>query len=119
MGEWQLLPLKYVMSQWDIMKGLHDAGKFMNVKSKPVGPVRDDWWNLRWVPIAHNGAGDLLSLDLEPAPGGHVGQVITFWHMDEKRERLSGDFHSWLQGFAEDLEKGKYKVEDGQLVMME
>jgi cell wall assembly regulator SMI1 len=119
MGEWQLLPLENVMSQWDIMKGLSDAGKFANVKSKPVGPVRDDWWNVKWVPLAYNGAGDLQCLDFDPAPGGAAGQMISFWHMDEKRERLSNDFRSWLQGFADDLEAGKYKVEDGTLNKVE
>src|SRR2546421_31964 len=82
MGEWQLLSLEDMVSQWKIMKDLVDAGKFDNVTSAPVGPVRADWWNLKWIPIAYNGAGDFYCLDLNPAPKGSIGQIISFWHMD-------------------------------------
>lgn len=116
MGDWQLLSLEDIASQWKIMQDLVAAGKFDNVSSTPIGPVRADWWNPKWIPIAYNGAGDLYCLDLDPAPKGNIGQIITFWHMDDKRERIAKSYQAWLQGFADDLDKGKYKVKDGRLV---
>ncbi|SRR5258708_25640677 len=116
-GEWQLLSLKDIVSQWEIMKDLFDAGKFNNVTSTPIGPIKTDWWNVKWIPVAYNGAGDLYCLDLDPALGGDVGQIISFWHMEDRRERLAKNFQEWLQGFADDLEDGKYKLEKGRLVI--
>jgi cell wall assembly regulator SMI1 len=117
LGEWELLSLEDMINQWNIMKKLVDAGKFTNVASKPIGPVKADWWNIKWIPITYNGAGDLYCLDLDPAPGGEVGQIISFWHMDEKRERLASNFREWLQRYADELENGKYTVEDEKLVV--
>jgi len=117
LGEWELLSLEDMINQWNIMKKLFDAGKFTNIASKPIGPVRADWWNIKWVPVAYNGAGDLYCLDLAPASGGEVGQIISFWHMDEKRERLASNFRNWLHRYADDIENGKYKVENGKLVI--
>ncbi len=116
LGEWQLYSLENMKSRWKILKKLFDAGE-LNAEATPIGPVRAEWWNPKWIPITHNGAGDLYCLDLAPAAGGEVGQIITFWHMDEKRERLANSLQDWLQSYAEDLENGRYTVEDGGLYL--
>lgn len=116
MGEWQLYSLTDMMSTWKMLKNLFDSGKF-DVEGTPIGPVRAEWWNPKWIPVADNRTGDLHCLDLDPAPGGELGQIITFWHMDEQRERLANNFQEWLQRYAEDLENGKYTVEDGGLYL--
>lgn len=115
--EWELLSLEYILDEWHIMKNLYDQGRFLDATSKPIGEVKSDWWNPKWIPIASNGAGDLVCLDLDPAVGGNIGQIISFWHMDEQREKLADNFKSWLQQFANDLENGKYKVKkSGELI---
>lgn len=116
MGEWQLLSLKNVLRQWDIQQKLLDDGSFDEARGKPVGPVRPDWYNARWVPIAYNGGGDLYCLDFDPASGGRQGQVVTFWHADDKRERIAESFGALLEAFADDLEQGRYQFENGMLV---
>jgi cell wall assembly regulator SMI1 len=118
MGEWQLLSLKNMVSQWKIMKKLVDDGKFEDAIAKPIGSVRADWYNPKWIPVAYNGAGDFHCLDLDPPPRGHVGQIISFWHMDEKRQMLAKNFSEWLETFANDLEAGKYKFQDGRLELV-
>lgn len=119
MGEWQLLSLKDIQIQWDGLKELFDAGQFANVQSEPIGRVQADWWNIKWIPLAYNGAGDLYCLDLEPASGGEVGQIISYLHIEEERECVADNFLSWLNGFANDLEVGKYTVVDGELLISE
>lgn len=104
MGEWQLLPMQVIMRQWQIMQDLIERGEFANVKSRPSDGIRDDWWNSKWIPLGYNGAGDFHCLDLEPSLGGEVGQIISFWHVDETREKLANNFREWLQQFADDLE---------------
>lgn len=116
-GEWQLLPLKNIASEWNIMKRLHDRGKFDKAKSKPKGPVLAEWWNPKWIPFAYNGAGDFYCLDLNPAQGGEVGQIITFWHMLDTREVVANGFRTWLSKFADNLEHSKYRIHEGRLVI--
>lgn len=117
MGEWQLLSLKNMVSQWKVMKKLVDKGKFDDAEVKTVGPVRADWYNLKWIPLAYNGAGDFQCLDLDPPPKGKAGQIISFWHMKDERKELANSYKAWLKGFANDLKKGKYKVKEEGLVL--
>ncbi len=115
MGEWQLLSLKDMVRQWKIMKKLVASGTFAESQARPVGAVKADWYNLKWIPVAYNGAGDLRCVDLDPPSRGKAGQIVSFWHTDDKRERLAPSFQAWMKEFADDLEHGNYKVEDGQL----
>jgi len=113
-GDWQLLPLKDMLRQWENLR--KSSNESADVKGEPHGPVRDDWWNPKWIPFAYDGAGDFYCVDLDPPSEGTVGQVISYWHVDEERERLAQSFQEWLKGYADDLEAGKYKVEEDGLV---
>jgi cell wall assembly regulator SMI1 len=107
MGEWQLLSLEDMTHQWKLMKDLSDTGVFMEAQGSPEGPVRPDWWNTKWIPVAYNGAGDLQCLDMDPAAGGDSGQLITFWHMNPNREVIADSFRTWLQGCIDSLANGR------------
>jgi cell wall assembly regulator SMI1 len=56
------------------------------------------------VPVASNGGGDALCVDLAPAPGGAVGQVITMSHESGERRRVAGSFAELLRRLAEHYE---------------
>jgi len=47
-------------------------------------------------------------LDLDPAPTGVVGQIITMWHDTPEREVVADSFAELLAQFAEDLENDLY-----------
>jgi len=112
LGSYSLLPLKKVVGRWETLTGLLSSGTFDEVRGKPRGPVRADWWNQRWVPIAANASGDLVCLDLDPPPGGAAGQVIEYLHDDRDRTVLAASLGAWLGEFATDLEVGRYNVYD-------
>ncbi|WP_156441033.1 SMI1/KNR4 family protein [Burkholderia sp. ABCPW 14] len=44
--------------------------------------IKDDWYNLKWIPFTHDGSGIRLCLNLDPAEGGTLGQVVRIWHDD-------------------------------------
>jgi cell wall assembly regulator SMI1 len=100
----EFLSTQTVFAQWQLWKGLHDAGRFKALHSSPAAGVRNDWWNPRWIPFTHDGGGNHLCLDLDPAAGGTVGQVITMWHDSGERAvqgRSFGEwFTRWWQGTA-------------------
>jgi cell wall assembly regulator SMI1 len=116
-GRWELLPLQAVLSNWKGQKELLDDGTYkerlddgtyVDTEATPVGPVRPVWWNEKWIPFADDGAGDSQCIDLDPADGGQVGQIVIYWHDQPKREWVAGSLSEWLARLADDLEAGKY-----------
>jgi cell wall assembly regulator SMI1 len=108
----RLLRLTEIRDAWAMMKELHDIGEFAGRKSEPARGVRHDWWHPGWVPIADNGGGDFLCLDLAPGKGGTAGQVIVFFHDLEDRPRLAKSVAAWLGALARGFESGKYVLDD-------
>ncbi|WP_322083910.1 SMI1/KNR4 family protein [Burkholderia sp. BCC1972] len=98
-----LLSSHEIIAQWRIWKGLVDGGDFDGMESEPDPGIGDDWYNLKWIPFTHDGSGNHLCVDLDPAEGGVAGQVIRVWHDDARRERIAGSFSEWLARVATSL----------------
>jgi cell wall assembly regulator SMI1/ankyrin repeat protein len=92
--------------EWQCWKELADSGEFANKESGPDIGIQDTWWHPGWVPIASNGGGDSICLDLAPTEEGRVGQVITMNHETAKRELLAPSFAQWLADWAKAVEGG-------------
>jgi cell wall assembly regulator SMI1 len=102
------LPLKEIVSEWKVWKGLLDEGDFKDARSEPDPGIRDDWWNASWIPITYNGCGDHHCVDLAPGPGGVAGQIIAMWHDDAARSLVAPSLGAWLRQYADGLERGTY-----------
>lgn len=113
-GAWEWLSLRAVEVQWTGMKRLLDAGK-LDAPAKADPGVQPLWWNAKWIPFAHNGAGDLQCVDLDPGASGLAGQIVTFLHADRDRVRQAASFREYLERFARDLESGAYVPHRGGL----
>ena len=111
-NDWDLLSLHRIKAEWELWKELLDGGEFSDYQSQPEAGVKNNWWNERWIPIAGDGAGNFLCLDLDPAPGGDVGQIITMWHDDAERVIIAQSFKDWLGTFAAGLESRKSSSQD-------
>jgi cell wall assembly regulator SMI1 len=111
-GTFQLLALENIRDEWSVWKDLLDAGDFDDARSEPDGPIVTDWWHPRWIPLTYNGGGDHHCLDLAPAPGGDVGQIIEMWHDDAARCVEARSFRAWLETYADELEQGHYSYSD-------
>jgi cell wall assembly regulator SMI1 len=108
-----LLPLAGIGAAWAMMKELHDIGEFEG--RKPRGATRgveSTWWSPKWVPIADNGGGDFFCLDLGPAKGGQVGQVIMFGHEGTAQRRVAWSFAEWMDKLAKQYKAGKISFEE-------
>ncbi|MEB4632965.1 SMI1/KNR4 family protein [Burkholderia contaminans] len=101
-GSDALLSAHEILAQWRIWKGLVDGGDFDGMESEPDPGIRDDWYNLKWIPFTHDGSGNHLCIDLDPAEDGFPGQVIRVWHDDARRERIAGSFSAWLVRVADE-----------------
>jgi cell wall assembly regulator SMI1 len=116
MGNWRLLKLEQIAREWTLQEQLSADGVFEDDECEHKDPIQPVWWNAQWIPIGSNSSGDFICLDLNPAPGGNVGQVISYWHTDPDRKVLANSFRDWLTKFADDLESGQYRVEEGWLL---
>jgi cell wall assembly regulator SMI1 len=96
-----------VAEQWTIWKDLLDGGNFEGVTSKPQKGIRNDWWNPKWIPITHDGGGNHLCIDLEPARGGRPGQIITMWHDSPERQLMYPNLTEWLEHILNGVESGE------------
>ena len=103
-----------VAGVWEMQAELLDGGDLAPNKAKAQAGIRAARWNTGWVPIAGNGAGDYFCVDLAPAKGGRVGQVIHVGHEGPKRTRLGTSVTDWLGRFAADLEAGAYRYEEDE-----
>ncbi|MCB9685710.1 MAG: SMI1/KNR4 family protein [Alphaproteobacteria bacterium] len=102
-GRWRLYALGEVPEAWRNLQEWSVVGG----AGVPTGPVRPVYLSPRWFPIGSDIDGDRLCLDLDPADGGHVGQLVEFLHDDSPRRVVATSFTAWLDSLADDLETGR------------
>lgn len=114
----ELYSLSSILEQWDCWRDLLEAGEFLEFESEPKGPIKTDWWNIKWIPLLGNRGGDHCCLDLDPPPDGQLGQIITMWHDIGAEEIIAPSFKKLLATLADDLNAGGYifSEEFGELV---
>lgn len=97
---WRLLPAQEVLDERSGMLHLMRAGEFQALETEHDRKVGGGWWREGWLPVASNGCGDLLCIDLDPGPKGKSGQIIEFIHDDALRRVVAASFEKWLQRVA-------------------
>jgi cell wall assembly regulator SMI1 len=122
LGKWRLLSLDQIEERWrelntfnENQKDAEDEFGDKEFETQTDPGIQEGWWRNAWIPIASNGSGDFLCVDLDPAPGGKRGQIISYLHADGSRKRVANSFGKWLGQFADDLERGAFIVSDGWL----
>ena len=74
------------------------------VTSQPDGAVRPVYFSDGWIPIATDGTGNGVAVDLDPGPAGTAGQLICFGADEPTRTVLADSplaFLDWLTGAIE------------------
>lgn len=108
------LSLEEMAMRWQswhvgLENGYFEGPDFVN---EPASGIKPDWFNNKWLPVSDNQNGDYIYIDLDPAQGGHVGQVIEFTR-DEGATRIIADsFRSWIEKIVCELETGVYRYDD-------
>jgi len=104
----ELLSTERIVDEWTVWKDLLDGGDFRGIESEPAQGIKNDWWNVKWIPITYDGAGNHYCIDLDPAEGGKKGQIIRMWHDTPERELIALSFEEWISTYVDMLEKGVY-----------
>lgn len=95
-GEFLLMPVAEIATAWAMWKELTDCGEFTGRVSNPGKGALAVWWSPGWIPFATDGGGDYLCVDVTPAKGGTVGQVIHLKHDGGDRPVLSKSLAKYL-----------------------
>jgi cell wall assembly regulator SMI1 len=108
----ELLSIGNIIYQSRLWKELLDSRVFEDENgpftSEPDRGIKNDWWNPLWIPFTHDGSGNHICIDLDPAPGGHVGQVIRMWHDSAGRELYAGSFSDYMGNYITRVEAGEF-----------
>lgn len=73
-----LSPTFKIIENWKFLQREFDPDDDLELDiEEAIKPV---FWNSKWIPIAENGGGDYLCIDMEPSETGVFGQVIYYWH---------------------------------------
>jgi cell wall assembly regulator SMI1 len=109
----ELLSTERILSEWTVWNDLLKGGDFDEARSKPNSDkMKSDWWNAKWIPFTYDGSGNHLCIDLDPAPGGKVGQIITMWHDDPERDVIAESFQAWFADYVGAVLRGEYAYSD-------
>jgi cell wall assembly regulator SMI1 len=103
-----LYPVSKAVRVRQTLVDLLDKGLGRDLEVLTEGPVRAVWWDRGWLPFVEDGGNNPGCVDLHPAAGGRVGQVIQFWSQNHLRSVLARSFRGWLGRFADALEEGGY-----------
>lgn len=109
-------PLDQVASQWqtwaDILHTDPDMNEPMPGSSNPPGAIQEFYFDLAWIPIAHDYGGNQLGIDLNPGPQGHKGQVINYGPDENDKYVLAPSLTDFLEWFYRELEAGNYRTDN-------
>lgn len=102
---WAFLSLEDIVSEWENWKELVDSKTFDGIFSEPDDGIKNDWYNLRWIPIGTDGGGNCICIDFDPDKNGLQGQVIEMWHESAERILNTSSFKHFIEKYVKDLEE--------------
>lgn len=102
------LAISQLQREWEIQNELLEGGDFEGCEPEECDPeIRNESWNAGWIPLAGNGGGDLYCIDMVPAEGGNVGQIISHNHETFNHKVVAKSFGEFLESLANRLESGE------------
>ena len=112
---YDFLSTQRALATWRGRNEMLDDGTFLDGRA----PADDSgeyfepvWWHRSWLPIAEDGCGNLICVDLAPGPAAVRGQIL-FWEMQTGPEASRArSINQWFEAFWTDLATGKEVVDE-------
>ncbi len=83
-----------------------------SISSFPQNKIKEDCYNPLWLPMATDGGGNFIALDLNPAQDGDYGQVISYGRDEQTMYVLATNFEDWLEFVTQNLRSNCEVLED-------
>ncbi|MBD2037899.1 SMI1/KNR4 family protein [Leptolyngbya sp. FACHB-321] len=107
----QFLPLESMIEMSETWQECTDEN-FSCAPEDIAEGIWNGWWHPHWLPFTYESNGACECVDLAPAAGGTVGQVITVEWQEAGRWLVAPSFRAYLETFAEALERGAYRFSE-------
>jgi len=113
----EFLSMERILEEWNVWKELLENDSFTDadddafVSDSDTG-IKNNWWNIHWIPFTYDGSGNHICIDLDPSVEGNYGQIIRVWHDDSARELLANSFKEWIEEYISQLENNEYIFSD-------
>lgn len=112
------LDTKTIAGEWRLLRDYD--GSSGGLEAVTTGPVKPHWTSRDWIPfVLIGGSTDHFCLDLDPAPGGTVGQVIHASPKDDRRRVLAPDVPAFLDLLASMVRDGRARRDEDELDVFE
>jgi len=102
----EFLSTHRIIEEFNIWKNLLHSELQGKLSTADEG-VKNDWYNINWIPFTSDGCGNHYCFDLSPSPTGKKGQIITLWYESSERELVSGSFAQWFEEYVKELFTGE------------
>ena len=99
---WQILAELLQDDEWAHQTPYYFTEEAVRLGSQP-GPIQPIWWHPRWIPVAADRGGNLSCMDLAPALGGTMGQMIDWDHECGPVDVLFPSFTHLLTALANEM----------------
>jgi cell wall assembly regulator SMI1 len=111
-GGQSFLSLEHCLLTWGAMVKVGEDFARTGETGEQEGPIKPGHWNRLWIPYTENGCGDHLFIDLDPAEGGTVGQIVDWWHECARSTYQSPSLCEWLNEVVTEIRNGVYHFGD-------
>ena len=108
-GNWDLLSCDRIADAHAALQRQEQKGILGESKDGLVKPV---WWNPKWIPFMESPAGDFHCVDLDPTLKGEAGQIVTWFHDAEFRNRKAESLTAYFAEYLSDLRSEYYELEE-------
>jgi cell wall assembly regulator SMI1 len=112
-----LSSLQAIEDDWLRWQKVSQECGFESTIAEPKGPIKPQQWNPRWLPVTDACNGNAFCIDLDPAPGGTLGQIFWYDRVYGPIQVIAGGFGEWLEQYAVNLESGNFEFDsDGEFI---
>ena len=110
-----------IYEQWMTWQELaeEDFATEITGASYPHNAIKPTYINLKWIPFAHDGAGNHLGIDLDPGVAGVMGQVINFGTDENNKFVLAPSLKDFMTWMLFQYRAGNYQSSSRSLALRE
>ena len=106
---WQLVSVEGIVKNWELLKRVSE-------KWQGGDAAKETSWNNKMIPILYNGAGDFMCINLDKGNKTY-GEIKIYSHIEGLDKKVQArSYKELLEIFASNLEAGKYKYEDDEII---
>ena len=105
-GDQTFMAIKDIIATWKLLVEIGADFENEGVFGEQSGPIKQNYWNKRWIPFTENGCGDNIFVDLDPDEDGTLGQIVDWWHEGGVSTVQSSSLREWLNEIVEAVRAG-------------